>query len=285
MNENQTAQQASVSGNATHRQLSPLLIISSVMWVICLVAIVGVWYLWSTYKQHVAQLAGKSPSETVNSVDDNDDGRSPKTMNLSFDKNGNATLKEVTQAEKDDPWDPNGIEDFSFTDSRGQTVTKQDLLGKPFVICFVFTYCRGPCPVVSLKMRDVQDQLKDYDFNLVSLTVDPERDTPEVLSKYGEMHHADFDRWRFVTGKQDDIYGLIQRSFKMPVEVASGENRQPGFEIIHSVNIMLVNAEGRVVGKYDARDDGEIGRLRKDLKKIAHRRSSTEEPQTENGQN
>lgn len=279
MNENQTEQTVSALADAPRRQLSPLLIISSVMWVVCLVVIVGTWYLWSDFKQKEA--AKQREADLAQ-----DDGRSTKTMNLSFDKNGNPIIKEVTQAEKDNPWDPDGIEDFSFTDSRGQTVTKQDLLGKPFVICFVFTKCGGPCPIVSARMRDVQDQLKDYDFNLVSLTVDPERDTPEVLNKYGEAHRADFDRWRFVTGKQEDIYGLIQRSFKMPVEVATGANLQPGFEIIHSVNIMLVNAEGRVVGKYDARDDeGEMGRLRRDLKKIAHRKTTTEEPQTENGPN
>ena len=50
-------------------------------------------------------------------------------------------------------WDPNGVEDFSLTECHGQTVTKADLLGKPWVACFIFTRCAGPCPRVSEQMQ------------------------------------------------------------------------------------------------------------------------------------
>jgi cytochrome oxidase Cu insertion factor (SCO1/SenC/PrrC family) len=157
-------------------------------------------------------------------------------------------------------------------------VTKKDLIGKPFVIAFVFTNCLGPCPTVTRQMRELQDRLKALDFNLVTLTVDPARDSVDTLQKYGTANGANFDRWRFLTGDQAEIYGLIQRSFKMPVEEVKGEKRQTGFEIIHSTNIMLVNAEGRVIGKYNAPKDDEMAKLRRDLKKIAKSRSHEPEP-------
>jgi protein SCO1/2 len=75
-------------------------------------------------------------------------------------------------------WDPAGIEDFSLTEAHGKTVTKADLLGKPWVACFIFTRCVGPCPLVSEQMQAIQTRLKGFDLRLVSFSVDPDRDTP-----------------------------------------------------------------------------------------------------------
>jgi cytochrome oxidase Cu insertion factor (SCO1/SenC/PrrC family) len=118
-------------------------------------------------------------------------------------------------------------------------------------------------------MRELQDRLQDYDFNLVTLTVDPERDSIETLKQYGTNQGANFDHWKFLTGNQADIYGLIQRSFKMPVQETTGDDRKPGFEIIHSTNIMLVNSEGRVVGKFNAMKPEDMAKLRKEIKELA----------------
>ena len=194
-------------------------------------------------------------------------------------KDGTYAPVEVTAEMEANPWDPEGIEDFSFTDTAGRKVSKNNLLGKPFIISFVFTQCRGPCPNVTLQMRELQNRLKDYDFNLVTLTVDPERDTMETLEGYGRENGANFDRWKFLTGDQAEIYGLIHRSFKMPVEEVQGENRKPGYEIIHSTNIMLVDATGRVIGKFNAQKDDEMSKLRRELKRIAKLKVIDAEPQ------
>lgn len=160
-------------------------------------------------------------------------------------------------------WPAEGVEDFSLTECHGQTVTKADLVGRPWLACFIFTHCAGPCPLVSEQMEILQERLKGLDIRLVSITVDPERDTPEVLKAYAERHHADPERWWFLTGDKDAIRRLIRGSFKMIVEDAS----QPiaGFEIEHSITIMHVNAEGRVIGQYNARNDVEMARLRRVL--------------------
>jgi protein SCO1/2/putative membrane protein len=177
-----------------------------------------------------------------------------------------------------DAWDPTGIEDFSFTSSDGRTVTKADLLGRPWAICFVFTKCLGPCPTVTRQLRNLQDRLRDYDIRLVTLTVDPARDTPEVLADYARLNGADLSRWHFLTGDQAEIYGLIHRSFKMPVqEVPPGPDRKEGFEVIHSTNVMLVDRDGVVRGKFNAAKDEEMATLRRELQRLAERLPSTSE--------
>ena len=252
------------------RQPSRMLITGSILWMLCLIALFVCWFQWR--ENVLARKAKNSDSEQLADQSTDGDGK-PKAIRLVPTKDGGFEAKDASD---EDLWDKEGIEDFSFTDTNGQTLTKKDLLGKPFIIAFVFTQCRGPCPKVTLQMRELQDLLKNYDFNLVSLTVDPERDTPEILEKYGKLYGADFDRWKFVTGDQAQIYGLIQRSFKMPVEEAVGEKRKPGFEIIHSTNIMLVNSEGRVIGKFNATKDDEMARLKNQLEKIAARKNKKE---------
>ncbi|HTI51747.1 MAG TPA: DUF420 domain-containing protein [Planctomycetaceae bacterium] len=168
------------------------------------------------------------------------------------------------RAEKKQPeWPAEGIEDFTLTECHGQTVTKADLLGKPWLACFIFTQCLGPCPLVSEQMEILQQRLKGLDVRLVSITVDPDRDTPDVLKAYAERYHADPERWWFLTGDKAEIFRLIRRDFRMIV--ADEPNPKPGFEIMHSITIMHVNAEGRVMGQYNARNDVDMARLRRAL--------------------
>ncbi len=264
------------SGNnesAVPQRSNAILWIGCIVWVLCLAGIAFGWYQWRL--THLARpLSAERNSATENQAAE-DDGRSGKTIKLVPQKDGSFVPQEVTSKDDDNPWDPAGIEDFSFTDTKGQTVTKADLLGKPFVISFIFTFCRGPCPNVSREMREIQDRLKDYDFNLVSLTVDPQRDTVEVLNTYGKELGADFSRWKFLTGPQAEIYGLIHRSFLMPVQEEEDRDRKPGFEIIHSTNIMLVDNTGRVIGKFNAQKGEDMARLRKELKQVASLRAAT----------
>jgi len=165
-------------------------------------------------------------------------------------------------------WDPKGIQDFEFTERSGKKVTKQDLLGKPWVVCFVFTRCAGPCPRVTGQMKMLQDQLAragKSDVRLVTMTVDPKYDTAEVLTRYADAFDADKDRWLFLTGDQNEIYGLIRDSFKMPVKEIVGEDRIPGFEVLHTMNVLHINAEGVVVGKYNSLLDTDMVALRRAL--------------------
>ena len=162
-------------------------------------------------------------------------------------------------------WDPAGVEDFSLTECHGQTVTKADLVGKPWIACFIFTRCAGPmfCPRVSEQMQILQKRLHDLDVRLVTITVDPEHDTPEVLADYAARYKADPQRWWFLTGDKDVIYRLIRRSFRMIVD--DDTEKIPGFEVVHSTEIMHVDAAGVVRGRYNAQNDVAMAKLRRAL--------------------
>jgi len=162
-------------------------------------------------------------------------------------------------------WDANGIEDFELTERSGRKVTKADLLGRPWAVCFIFTYCQDTCPRITSQFKRLQDRLTDADVRLVSISVDPKRDTPEKLQKYADTYKADPKRWLFLTGNQEVIYRLIQRSFKLPVRKVQGLARKPGFEVSHSNFVLHVDAQGRVVEKYDATKDTDMVKLQRAL--------------------
>ena len=112
-------------------------------------------------------------------------------------------------------------------------------------------------------MSELSHALKDTDVQLVSITVDPAHDTPEVLSQYADALRADPDRWWFVTGDKADTFRLLHRSFGVPA--ADNPDGPPGFQVIHSNNIMHVDAEGKVIGKYNAVIPEEVAMLRRVL--------------------
>ncbi|HUG93317.1 MAG TPA: SCO family protein [Planctomycetaceae bacterium] len=204
-----------------------------------------------------------------------DEGQSPPGTTVGGGNGGG--LKAIVLEPSDDPaapataWDPGGIQDFSLTERSGRQVTKQDLLGRPWAVCFVFTRCLGTCLTITGKMHELQKGTAGSDVRLVSLSVDPEYDTPEELRKYAEAFGADPDRWLFLTGDKERIYRLIQESFRLPVKELTGPDRKPGFEVLHSNFILHVNAEGVVVGKYTGTDDADVAKLRRELLKDAKR--------------
>jgi cytochrome oxidase Cu insertion factor (SCO1/SenC/PrrC family) len=163
-------------------------------------------------------------------------------------------------------WDASGIKDFSFTERSGRKVTKSDLLGHPWLVSFIFTRCAGPCPKVSGRMSELQRLLAGTDVKLVTLTVDPDFDKPDVLERYARAFGADANRWLYLTGDKEKTYRLINDSFKMPVKELTGPAREPGYEVLHSVNILRVNEKGVVVAKYNALDDVDVVRLEHDLR-------------------
>jgi cytochrome oxidase Cu insertion factor (SCO1/SenC/PrrC family) len=209
---------------------------------------------------HAEPAADASTAEAA-AEDGGDDADLDAAFDELYDENGRPRPKEIKLT-----WPAAGIADFAFTDRSGETITKNDLLGKPWVTGFVFTACAGPCPRVSLAMQTIQKRYDDQPVNLVTFTVDPKRDTPEVLAKYADFYEADPEQWFFLTGDRDELYGLINGSFLMPVK--EDENPEPGFEIIHTTNLCLVDATGRVVGKYNSVKDADMALLRRDLDRL-----------------
>src|SRR5690606_5143702 len=98
---------------------------------------------------------------------------------------------------------------FSVTNQAGATVTGESLRGRPWAVDLIFTRCPGPCAILSGVMAQVQERLPpDSRAGLLSITSDPDFDTPEVLARYAERFGADTSRWQFVTGTRDEIRRL-----------------------------------------------------------------------------
>jgi protein SCO1/2 len=141
---------------------------------------------------------------------------------------------------------------FSLTERSGRTITNADLAGKIWVADFVFTTCPGPCPIISANMAKLQSALAgDNRVQLVSFTVDPQDDTPAVLSAYANHLGADPQHWWFLTGSEKPLYDLIRNGFYQAVQDNHGKQLDPGqFVVTHSTYMALVDGQGIMRGFY-----------------------------------
>lgn len=180
----------------------------------------------------------------------------------SSDKNDEPQVVDDDAAKDEKPTD---VEDFTLTSQDGKTITKKDLLGKPWVASFIFTRCAYTCPTITLAMKNLHDQLDDVDMQFVGITVDPKYDSPEVLKKYAEAYDSTSERQLFLTGDEKPVYRLITYGFRMYAREVLGEKRQPGFEVAHTNRVVLVDAKGKIVDDYLATNDAEMAKLKRVL--------------------
>jgi protein SCO1/2 len=147
----------------------------------------------------------------------------------------------------------NDVPPFILTERSGRTITNQDLRGKIWVADFIFTTCPGPCPLITADMAKVQDAVAgDPRVQLVTFTVDPQADTPEVLAAYANKFGADPNRWWFLTGPEKPLYDLIKNGFYQVVQDNHGQPLEPGEYIVtHSTRFVLVDSDGVVRASYD----------------------------------
>jgi protein SCO1/2 len=154
---------------------------------------------------------------------------------------------------------------FELVERDGTTVTLEQLRGKVWVADFVFTHCAGPCPLLSSKMSRLQDAVGELDdVRLVSFSVDPERDTPDVLSEYARRYQADPVRWLFLTGPKEPLYRLVGEGFLLAVDDGGPE---AGL-ITHSTRMVLVDRQGRIRGYYDGAEPGTVDEIVPDIRML-----------------
>lgn len=154
---------------------------------------------------------------------------------------------------------------FELTNRDGRTVSLADLAGRPWVADFIFTRCPASCPVMSMRLATFNQELPDdLDLHLVSFSVDPEHDTPQVLQRYAESFDAPA-RWLFLTGTRDAIYSLSKQGFKLGLDDSPQATAGGPEPILHSTRFTLVDGEGNIRGYYNAFDEEAVERLRKDL--------------------
>lgn len=197
------------------------------------------------------------------------------------------------------------IPSFDLTERSGRQVTRADLRGKVWIADFIWTRCPDACPVMSAQMAKLQADFADEpDLRLVSISVDPEYDTPTTLTRYAAAYGADPDRWLFLTGDKETIYRLVREGFKLAVGspddpqafrrpripsatarlqavirmlrrwadpavvwAHAGHNArtQP---VIHSQRFVLVDRTGWIRGYYASTDPKALDRLRRDARTL-----------------
>src|SRR5213596_478306 len=149
------------------------------------------------------------------------------------------------------------VPSFQFTNQDGQPFGSPQLAGKIWIADFVYTTCPGPCPMISSRMSELQKPLEKTDVRLISFSVDPEKDTPDVLRSYAERLQAEPGRWDFLTGPKSAIYSLSHDGFKLAISDGSDAEGIP----VHSTRIVLVDRHGAIRGYYDATEPDAITKL------------------------
>jgi protein SCO1/2 len=163
------------------------------------------------------------------------------------------------------------VPEFVLMGTDGSPWRRADLDGRPWAVEFIFTTCGGTCPKMSAEMARIQRGMsEDLEATLVSITVDPGHDTPEVLREYAARYDARPERWVFLTGEPQEIYRLAQEGFHLaagplPEEFDPEVHEGP---FLHSRRVALVDGRGRVRGYYDGTDAIEMDRLARDLGQV-----------------
>jgi protein SCO1/2 len=150
------------------------------------------------------------------------------------------------------------IEDFTLTNQNGHAVSLADLRGRVWVADIIFTRCAGPCPIMTRQMKQLQDALPSRSrAKLVTLTTDPDFDTPSVLKTYAERFGADPGRWMFLTGTKPEIARLAVDSLKLSAVEKNPEGRaSPQDLFVHSTIFVVVDQHARLRGVFETTGEG-----------------------------
>ena len=158
------------------------------------------------------------------------------------------------------------IADFAFINQVGDTIRKEDMVGKIYVADFFFTTCPTICPVMKKEMLRVYEQFKgDPNFRILSHSIDPSHDTQAVLKDYAEkLGVPDAATWNFLTGDQEKIFEIGQTSY---LTTTMADDMEPG-GFLHSGAFLLVDQQGRIRGVYDGTKTEQVDRLLADIPKL-----------------
>ena len=144
------------------------------------------------------------------------------------------------------------VPDFELKNQDGKTFTLNNLKGKVWAASFVFTTCKDICPMLTSTMKRLQQAMpQDPGFHMVSISVDPEKDTPEILLAYAQRVGADTHRWTFLTGRKAAIEALSIQGFKLGARPGERIGEGDDYEILHSNKIVLVDKQGEIRGYFD----------------------------------
>jgi protein SCO1 len=168
------------------------------------------------------------------------------------------SLMELDRAQHRTPPVLGKIADFTLTNQDGKVTTLADLTNHVWIADIIFTRCAGPCPRMTGQMKSLQDALpQTSDTKLVTLTTDPNFDTPEVLKKYGDHFGADFSRWTFLTGSKLEIASLGSGSLKLSAVPVKLEDQKSVADLfIHTTIFVVADKHAQLRGVFETGGDG-----------------------------
>ena len=174
------------------------------------------------------------------------------------------------------------VPEFTLLDQDSATFSRTDMRGTVWLASFLYTNCPDVCPLVTERMATLRDSLQRErrlgQVRLLSISVDPLRDSPAVLHAYAQRVRAQKPDWIFLTGPLDTVIPLVTEGFRLtavhPARHAEHEASHPHdslaseYVVNHSDRIVLIDREGQVRGTYEASDPQALARLRRDLRKV-----------------
>jgi protein SCO1/2 len=159
------------------------------------------------------------------------------------------------------------VPQLSLVDQANRQVTLGTLRGRPWLADFFFTRCPSVCPRVTARMKEIRARVPANELRLVSISVDPENDTPAVLSAYAAQYAIRDDDWWLLTGDHHAIANAAENGFHIGLS-GTADPSKPDFGITHGSHLILVDATGRIRGYYRSFDDDVIELLVRDLARL-----------------
>ena len=161
------------------------------------------------------------------------------------------------------------VSELQAVNQNGNKVQLSDLNKDKILIAdFIFTNCDTVCLPMTANMAKLQNKIKEAglqdDVQFVSISIDPEEDTPETLTEYSKRHNADYSNWTFLTGyTRDEIESFANVSFKTPAAKVEGSN-----QFVHATSFFLVGESGTLLNKYEGVSDPPFEEMIKDIEKL-----------------
>ncbi len=161
------------------------------------------------------------------------------------------------------------IQEFSFVNQYGETITQQDVRNKVYVVDYFFTTCGSICPIMTGQMKRVQAAfLNEDDFLILSHTVWPEVDSIQQLAQYGKEKSVVRGKWHLLTGNKEELYKLARQSYFVLKPVEAEDVGDGNSDFIHTNNFVLIDKQRRIRGYYDGTDSTEVDKLIRDVRTL-----------------
>lgn len=159
------------------------------------------------------------------------------------------------------------IPDFTFTNQDEKSIGRKEMEGKVTIVDFFFTSCPSICPVMSREMERVNDMFRDEPkVQIMSISIDPEYDTPQILKTYADEHNAIPGKWHFLSGPKDITYQLARCGFVLPTLDGNGVPD----DFVHSDKFILIDELGRIRGYYSGTNREDVDLLMLETKVLLY---------------